>query len=84
MTFDQLATRIIQMQTAFREAGLDYVTINLASWKDGQRLSRLASRAQTIAFAENIGPANEINIAGTIIRWPAIPLRRIDGEVEFL
>lgn len=82
-----LIDTIFALQSALRNIGVGDPVIELASWEDGQKMRWLwehHAKFLTIEFREPLGPANEINVAGVIIRWPAIPLRRNNGEVEFL
>lgn len=88
--FNEVATAIMQMRHTFLRNGMEPAIIELSSRYDGERL-RLMGRAyinetggSTVAMAGGIAsPVNQIEIAGTIVRWPAVSMA-YPGGMKFV
>lgn len=86
-----LADAILRLQHVFRRQRIEPAIITLSSWEDGQRLAQIALRSQSmnnydrqrVAMDEQGNPVNQIEIAGTIVRWPALPLAVRGGGFRF-
>jgi hypothetical protein len=80
--FDRIANAILELQDAFRAAGMDPTAIDLSCREDGERMKRIGhtylQEAGGVSAAININEANpsgqpnmQVEICGTVVRWPA-------------
>jgi hypothetical protein len=75
-----LGEAILRLQHAFRRHGIEPAVIELSSWEDGQVLQAalLRDRDSSTYDRPSVGldskgnAVNQVEIAGTIVRWPAL------------
>ncbi|MDX8492888.1 hypothetical protein RFN29_15020 [Mesorhizobium sp. VK22B] len=75
--FNHIATAIMRLQSAMRAVNIEPAIIELASREQGEQLRHIAEAYMRQNGGASIGmdpkgkPVNQMEICGTIVRWPA-------------
>lgn len=70
--FVEITEAIVRLQHAMRRYRMEPAIIELSTWDEGMQLKSLLDRSHIvdIAMSEDGRPVNQVEIAGTIVRWP--------------
>lgn len=86
---DEIASAILRLQDAMRKHDMEPAIIELSSWEDGEHLRSLVHRSGLhsiqLGMDQATGEArHQVDIAGTIVRWPTMLRARVDGGFDYL
>ncbi|MCA0276267.1 MAG: hypothetical protein LCH86_09700 [Proteobacteria bacterium] len=84
-----LVEGIVRLQRAFRRYKIEPSIIELSCWEDGQSFKHLLDREHVhmidLGMDHATGePRQQVEIAGTIVRWPAMRKALRKGGIEFI